>query len=486
MTKREISKPVICLVMSAILLWVVSCAVNPVTGQSELMLLSEPGEIQLGRKTDAQIARSYGLYKDRDLSSYIEILGQRIAKESHRSHLPFEFKVLDSPVVNAFAVPGGYVYLSRGILSYLNSEAELAGVIGHEIGHVAARHSAQQYTKAQLAQLGLGLGAVVSDDFRNYAGLAQFGVGMLFLRFSRDNERQADDLGVEYATKAGFDASQMAEFFTTLERLHPSSDQSGLPGWFSTHPNPPDRIKAVQRRAREWANRLGQVKLQINGDAYLRRIDGLVFGEDPRQGYVLDEVFYHPELKFEFPVPLDWELNNTPEQVEMVSKRKAAVIQFSLEPGNSPWAAAREFVTKSRARVITANTITLHGLSAERLISDVPTPKGPLRVMSYFIQKDQKTYAFHGVCNPSVFQGYRPVFDHTMGGFKAVADPKRINVKPDRLRVRATKRAATLNDALKSLGVEDEKLKEAALLNGRHLHDWVAANTLLKVVKKGG
>ena len=163
------------------------------------MLLSEPDEIRLGRKTDAQIAQTYGIYDDPDLMAYIEGLCQRIARGSHRPHLSFEFKILDSPVVNAFAVPGGYIYVSRGMFSYLNSEAELAGVIGHEIGHVAARHSAQQYSRAQLAQLGLGLGVILSEDFRQYAGLAQFGVGMLILRFSRDNEREADDVGVEYA-----------------------------------------------------------------------------------------------------------------------------------------------------------------------------------------------------------------------------------------------------------------------------------------------
>jgi len=183
-------------ILFAILLSVASCAANPVTGRHELMLISEPDEIRLGQRTDAQIAQAYGLYDDPKLGAYIADLGRRLAKVSHRSRLPFEFKVLDSPVVNAFAVPGGYVYLTRGILSHCKSEAKLAGVIGHEIGHVGARHSAQQYTRAQLAQLELGLGAILSEDFGQLAGLAQFGVSTLFLKFSRDKERQADNLGV--------------------------------------------------------------------------------------------------------------------------------------------------------------------------------------------------------------------------------------------------------------------------------------------------
>jgi predicted Zn-dependent protease len=334
--------------------------------------------------------------------------------------LPFEFKVLDSPVINAFAVPGGYVYVTRGSLSYFNNEAELTGVIGHEIGHVAARHSAQQYTRAQLAQLGLGLGSILSEGFQQYAGLAQFGVSTLFLKFSRDNERQADDLGVEYATKAGFDASQMVNFFTTLEGLHPPSDRSGLPGWFSTHPNPQDRIGAVQRKAQAWAQRLGPGNLQLNRDAYLHQIDGLVFGEDPRQGYVADDVFYHPELRFQFPVPAGWKLNNTPTQVQVMSKKQDGIILFSVERGASPEAVARQFIAKSKARVIRFDRIAVNGLPAHRVISHMTTQQGAIRVMSYFIDKDGRIYVFHGFTSQPLFQSYASVFANTMGGFKPV------------------------------------------------------------------
>lgn len=358
MKTRQKTQWTIHVILCCILLWVVACATNPVTGQHELMLISETDEIRLGQRTDGQIAQAYGRYDDPKLGTYIADLGRRLAKVSHRGQLPFEFKVLDSPVVNAFAVPGGYVYLTRGILSYCNSEAELAGVMGHEIGHVAARHSAQQYTRAQLAQLGLGLGAILSESFGQLAGLAQLGVSTLFLKFSRDNERQADDLGVEYATKVGFDANQMANFFETLERLHPSSDRSGLPGWFSTHPNPEDGIGAVQRKAQEWAQRLSSPHLQVNREAYLHQIDGLIFGEDPRQGYVAEDILYHPELRFQFPVPSGWKPNNTPTQVQIVNERRDALILFSLKRGRSPEAVARQFIAKSKARVIRFDAVS--------------------------------------------------------------------------------------------------------------------------------
>jgi len=215
--------------MIGLLFWISSCAVNPVTGRQELMLLSEPDEIQFGRQTDGQVVQEYGLYEDAKLTAYLNDICQRLGKISHRPNLTYHFKVLDVSVVNAFAVPGGYVYFTRGILASLNNEAELAAVMGHEIGHITARHSARQYSQAQLAQLGLGVGMVFAEKIPALSELAQLGVGMLFLRFSRDNERQADDLGVEYSSKVGYDATQMASFFETLERMNPGSDRSGLP-----------------------------------------------------------------------------------------------------------------------------------------------------------------------------------------------------------------------------------------------------------------
>ena len=167
-----------------------SCARNPVTGKNEFMLLSENDEIKMGQQADKDVVATYGVYDDKTLAAYITQLGQSMVKISHRPNLTFEFKVMDSPVINAFAVPGGFVYITRGILAYLNNEAELAGVVGHEIGHVTARHSAQKYSEVSLAQIGLGVGSILSEEFAAYSGLAAQGLGLLFLRFSRDDERQ--------------------------------------------------------------------------------------------------------------------------------------------------------------------------------------------------------------------------------------------------------------------------------------------------------
>lgn len=485
MVKRTIGATLITLGLLGLLLWAASCAVNPVSGQRELMLVSENEEIQLGGQTDVDVVRQFGLYDDQKLNAYINGLGQRMGKVSHRPHLAYRFKVLDVSVVNAFAVPGGYVYFTRGILATLNSEAELAGVMGHEIGHITARHSAQQISRAQLAQMGVAMGSMFSETFRALSGVTGMGVQMLFLKFSRDNERQADDLGVEYASKVGYDASRMANFFETLDRMQPHSDKSGLPSWFSTHPNPEDREKVVRERSRQWQKKLGQKSPKVGRNAYLRHINGLVFGEDPRQGYVNEGVFYHPQLRFQFPVPRNWKVNNTPSQVKMASKQRDAAILLSVTSGTSPRQAAINFAERSQASVIKYDAKKMNGLSAYRLISDIRTQGGVYRVMSYFIAKDKYIYVFHGLCTPQSFEAHASLFDRTMGQFRHLTNRKRINVKPDRIRIRATKRAGTMGSVLRSLGVPQKEHEKIALLNGTSLKDPVPANTLVKVVQKG-
>jgi len=466
-----------------LIFWIISCAVNPVTGKKELMLLSESEEIDLGRQTDAEIVKGYGVLEDPELTAYLNDFCQRLGKVSHRPQPSYHFKVIDASVVNAFAVPGGYVYLSRGILATLNNEAELAGVMGHEIGHIAARHSARQYSRAQLAQVGLGVGSLINVPV--LSGLVQLGAGMLFLRFSRDNEREADDLGVEYASKAGYDSAQLASFFETLEQMNPGSDRSGLPGWFSTHPSPQDRVQVVRDRAKEWQGKLGRRDFKINHEPYLRRIDGLLFGDDPRQGYVEGNVFYHPGMTFQFTLPKKWKLSHKPSQVQMVSEGEDAVMLLSATSGASSSDAAREFITQTGVSVIRSEGIQMNGPSSQRVTSEVRTQKAAYRLMSYFIEKGKRVFVFHGLTTVEGFQNYGPLFESTMRQFRELSDPRRIDVKPDRIRIRAARGSGTLENALRSLNVPNEKLKEMALLNGGGIGQIIPANTMRRVEERG-
>ncbi len=472
-------------VVSALLLigWLIACAVNPVTGKRQLMLLSESDEVALGQQTDAEVIATYGLYDNTALTSYVNAIGQKMAKISHRPNLAYSFKVLDTDVVNAFAVPGGYVYVTRGILAYLNDEAELAGVLGHELGHVAARHTADNYTKQQLASIGLTLGSVLSEKFRQYANIASFGVNMLFLKFSRDDERQADDLGVEYSSKVLYDANRMATFFETLERMDKGSSSSGLPEWFSTHPNPVNRIGAVRNKAKEWQAKLPGKTFIVNRPQYLASIDGLVFGEDPRQGYVDANTFYHPSLKFQFAVPQGWRVNNTPAQVQMISPKQDANLLFGLQGSAQAATVANQFVTESSASVMRSDAITINTFPARRVQSRIISETDTLGVLSYFIQKGSDVYIFHGISASSALSSWYSTFANSVGQFKTLTDVKRINVAPKLLKVQNGKNSTTLSTLLAANGVPPADLEKFAVVNGMKLNDLVPTSDKFKVAK---
>src|SRR5438552_10944197 len=176
-----------------------ACATNPVTGKRQLALMSEAQEIAAGQQNDAEVRRDMGVYENRALQQYVSEIGMRLAAISERPNLPWHFTVVDVPAVNAFALPGGYIYITRGILPFLDDESQLAGVLGHEIGHVTARHAVEQYSKATGAQLGVILGSIFVPGGAQLGQVAQTGLGLLFLKNSRDDEAQADQLGVHYA-----------------------------------------------------------------------------------------------------------------------------------------------------------------------------------------------------------------------------------------------------------------------------------------------
>src|SRR5256712_151240 len=278
-----------------------ACASNPATGSRQLMLVSESQEIALGRDYDQQVAASIGIYPDSELQRYIQQFGARLAASSERPNLPWSFRVVDDPVVNAFALPGGFIYVTRGILAHLNSEAELAGVVGHEIGHVTARHSANQMTKQQLAQVGLVVGTIASPEFGRYSGLAGQALGVLFLKYSRDNERQADDLGLRYMRRVNYDPREMPHVFEMLARVSQAQGGGRVPEWLATHPDPENRRGRIEQEIAALPQNFTGVA--VNRDIYLRRLDGLVYGSNPREGYFKENQFFHPQLRFRMTFP---------------------------------------------------------------------------------------------------------------------------------------------------------------------------------------
>jgi len=350
------------LLLSTAFLFASSCAVNPVTGKKTVSLMSESQEIALGKQSDPAIIAEYGLYENAALQQLIDARGKEMGAISHRPQLTYTFRILDSPVVNAFALPGGYIYFTRGILAHFNNEAELAGVLGHEIGHVTARHADEQYTRQVFSQALLFGGMMLSKELRTFSRETQTAMALLFLKYSRDNETQSDALGVEYSTKIGYDAREMSKFFNTLKAL--SDDRGSLPGFLSTHPEPGNRVVRVAELADDWQARDQHGPYKVNQDSYLRLVDGLVYGEDPRQGYVDQDVFYHPEMKFLFPVPKGWHLQNSPTQVVMVPEDKSALLLFTLAEGASLRDAADKALAAYELQADASRQLTVNGLPA--------------------------------------------------------------------------------------------------------------------------
>lgn len=469
-----------------------SCAVNPVTGKRQVMFMSESQEIALGQQSDPAVVAQFGLYQDEDLQKFIKEKGQEMASVSHRSHLKFEFKVVDSPVLNAFALPGGFVYFTRGILAHFNNEAQFAGVLGHEIGHVTARHGASQQSKQILYSGGLIVGMILSPELAQMGEAASQGLGLLFLKFGRDDESQSDRLGVEYSTKIGYDAKEMARFFGVLDRVS-GGPEGRVPTFMSTHPDPADRNNKVLQKAKEWQAKFPNKQFKVGRDSYLRLIDGIVYGEDPRQGFVEDNNFYHPELKFQFPTPQGWQIQNSPQQVAMAPKDGKAMMIMNLAQGQSLEAAAQATNEQYKLTAISTRNTTVNGLPALEMVSDMQQQQQQqgqqqqqqVRVQTYLILYNNLIYRFLGLSYAQDFATYQNTFFNTMRNFRTLSDPSKLNRQPERIDVQPVKvDNSTLADVFRSYGLDTKRHEEFAVLNDMQLTDRLPRGMLIKVLER--
>lgn len=472
---------VICCLVSSYFL-IESCAKNPVTGKSQVVFMSEAQEIAMGKEADPQIIAQYGLYADSALQRFINEKGKQMAAVSHRPNIEYNFRIVDSEILNAFAVPGGYVYFTRGIMAHFNSEADFAGVLGHEIGHIAARHSVIQQRNQVLGQVGIIAGVIINPDLGRFAEVASQGLGLLFLKFGRDDERQSDELGVEYSSKIGYDAHEMAKFFITLQRQGQQTGSAELPDFLSTHPNPGDRNITTDKLATEWQAKLNLKNPQVNRNEYLRRIDGIIYGEDPQQGFLENSVFYHPVLKFQFPVPQGWMYQNTPQMVQIAPKDGKALMMFMLGKGNSLQEAANNALQQYQLKVVESRNVSVNGMPALYIVADQVTQQSTIRTLSYFIQYNNTIYHFIGVAGLNDFNTYAYQFNSVAQNFNQLTDPTKLNKKADRVRIRTVSSNTTLSQALRELNMPQSKLEELAILNGMKLTDNVTKGMLIKVI----
>jgi predicted Zn-dependent protease len=444
----------------SVLLWA-GCTMDtvPATGEKRVLGYTWQEETAIGKQSSKEIAALFGLYRDPKLERYVTEVGNRVLATSHLRrpgsaeefrNTPVTFTILDSPVINAMALPGGYVYVTRGMLAYLNNEDQLASVLAHEIGHVAARHAARQAWQQKVGQgillggalLGQGVLGLPAQNLLNLGGMA---AQLLFLRYSRDDELEADRLSVDYSARASYDPRQSIRFFQTLNRIQEKEGQ-GMPNFLSTHPNPGDRIQRIRELT------AGQPPEKPGSSApsrYLNAIEGLVLGEDPRQGFVDGNVFYHPALRFRFPVPRGFKLINQPAQVVMVENQNRAFLGFAGTGEKSLESAAARFVNQSGLRVIERGPMRSGQFSAFAVVADGRTENGEgVRVMVYFIDYRGSIYQFVGYSAPQTFGVFRGIFLQTMQGFGEIQDPRILNREPVRLALETASRRAPFDDLI--------------------------------------
>jgi predicted Zn-dependent protease len=305
---------------------------------------------------------------------------------------------------------------------------------------------------------------------------------LLFLSYGRDDERESDDVGVEYAAKGGYEAAEGAEFFSSLKRMSESSGQS-IPSFLSTHPDPGEREQTIVRLAQEWESTTNMTKLER--DAYLNQVDGIVLGENPRQGFTENGVFYHPDLKFRFPVPDGFQVINQPTQVAMVDENQQAILLFTIESeSNTAQAAAQSFAGQEGLTVIERSAASSNGLPAYFVVADAQLQDGQtVRVKAYYVEYGGNVYAFIGYAAQQNYANYSGQLTNTMSGFAPLRDNRILSIQPTRLAVRPASQNAPFNTFLSSNLPRNMTENDMAILNQVGLDQTIERGTRLKLVQ---
>jgi len=444
-------------------LGLLSCATNPVTGKSELALVSESQEISMGRDYAVQVKQEMGVYPDFAVQTYVSRIGLAIARTTERPSLPWAFTVMDDPQVNAFALPGGPIFVTRGLLTHMTSEAELATVIGHEIGHVTARHSVQQMTRQQLTQLSMVAGAIASSKIADNLGLISQVLGVLSLKYSRDDESQADGLGFRYALDNGYDVRKMVDMFQVLQGISAKAGQR-IPEWQSTHPDPGNRIEVTERRIARVTVPLDD-KI-VNRDGFLRIIDGMIYGDNPRNGFFKGARFYQPDLAFSLDFPAGWRTLNQAQSVIGGSPQQDAQVQLTLAGQEAPAELLKKFMAQqglqpgpSGPTTINGNPAAAGSFTAQQ--EDGSQLAGRVAYLSY----GGITYQLMGIGTAAGWSTNDRLVQQFIGSFRRVTDPAVLNVKPNRISVARVGRATTLA-AFNQQNPSVISIEELALING--------------------
>ncbi len=473
------------------LLIISACTTNPATGERQFTgLMSEDKENQVGSQQHPQILASFGgEYNNAKLQNYMTQIGQRVSRDTERPDVDYKFFLLDTPVLNAFAVPGGYIYATRGLMAAANSEAELAAVLAHEVAHITGRHSAERYSRGVLTSLGatVAAAAIGSPAVSRAIGI---GANLYTSSYSRGQESEADKLGVRYLQQSGYDTQAMAGFLGQLEAESNLQNQiegrttSTAPSFFSTHPNTAGRVVTAAQIASTYPENSNDV----GRDRYLKMIDGMTYGDSDKHGFVRGQTFYHPELGFTFTVPKHYRITNQPSQILATTDTGAALI-LDIRENKSRWTPAEYIMNvwmKDGIDIPPAQNIKINGMNAATTAFDGIVNGKDVTLRLIALQYDSGAmYRFQVAIPKNLPQAMQEDLRRATYSFRRMTASERRNIKAQRVKVVVARSGDTIQSLANRMNFDTLKLERFMALNGLKRNDKIVSGQRYKIVVKG-
>ncbi|MBL4804013.1 MAG: M48 family metalloprotease [Alphaproteobacteria bacterium] len=461
-----------------------ACSTNPATGEKQFTALMSPQqEVQVGASEHEKIVQQFGLEKDPQINSYVSEIGKRVSAETERPDVQYKFFVLDSPIVNAFALPGGYIYISRGLLALANNEAEVAAVLAHETGHITGRHSAERYSRGVVTTLGAGLlGAVLESD-----GAAQAlgtGANLYLSSYSRGQENEADTLGLRYMTRGQYNPNAMSSFLYSLQRqsdldakVAGRSSTSAF-SYFSTHPATGERVSKTRAEAQAYAQ-----TGEVGRDDHLNTIAGMTYGDSAEQGFARGNRFYHPALGFTFEVPEGFAITNQPSQVVATSAQTGSAIIFDMaaSQGMAPANYVQNWVKDRNLQDI--ESITVNGMPAATGSFSGIVQGRATTIRLVAIRYGDKFVRFQIAIPQNAPASLVTALKQTTYSFRSLSQSERGSVRPLSIKLFTARGGDTVVSRAQQSGFDDYKAERFRVLNGLAPNEELQSGVLYKTVQ---
>lgn len=469
---------------------IAGCAVNPVSGGHDLALISEADELRLGRENDAVIRKQYGVYADARLQTYVQNLGERLAVKSHRPQLKYSFTVLDSAEVNAFALPGGYVYITRGIMAHLNSEAELAAVLGHEIGHVTARHSVRQYSATMAANVGFTIGSILLPELGSRAGQSLLNTlgGALLSGYGRDHELEADRLGAEYLARSDYDPKAMTEVIAVLKNQEVfekavAAKEGRAPrvyhGVFASHPSADERLQQVVGEAEKFRS---VSTVRVERAAYLKQLDGLAWNDSEAQGIRHGTNFYHRGLNFAVRFPTEWRVDNKPDRLLAASPKQDALVQMQTTSQGSARTPQEYLVVGMKLRDLRdTQALKVNGLPAYAGVTRMQTPFGQRDTNVAVVFLHGQAFRFFGISRDAN-TAVKDAFLDTVKSLHSLRPEERALARGQHITLKTVRAGDNFAKLARRAPLKNDPESILRLINGKYPQGEPAPGELVKII----